>query len=87
MMRIESLKSIVTPYPPSVGVVVPTYCEVENIPLLANRLRALREKTGWQINLLFMDDNSKDGSEELVRRRAATCCGDEAREVIGDGQV
>jgi dolichol-phosphate mannosyltransferase len=67
MMRIESLKSIVTPYPPSVGVVVPTYCEVENIPLLANRLRALREKTGWQINLLFMDDNSKDGSEELVR--------------------
>jgi dolichol-phosphate mannosyltransferase len=66
-MKMESLKSVVTPYPPAIGIVVPTYREVENIPLLVNRLRALREKTGWKIDLLFMDDDSKDGSEELVR--------------------
>jgi len=32
-----------------------------------DRLRTLREQTGWNIDLLLMDDNSKDGSEELVR--------------------
>jgi dolichol-phosphate mannosyltransferase len=63
-MQIESLQSA---FRPSIGIVVPTYREVENIPHLVDRLRAVREKTGWKIDLLFMDDNSKDGSEELVR--------------------
>jgi dolichol-phosphate mannosyltransferase len=66
-MKIESLKSVLTPYPPSLAIVVPAYREAENIPLLVNRFRALREKTAWKIDLLFMDDDSKDGSEELVR--------------------
>jgi dolichol-phosphate mannosyltransferase len=51
----------------SVGIVVPTYREVENIPHLVDRFRALREQTAWNIDLLFMDDSSKDGGEELVR--------------------
>jgi dolichol-phosphate mannosyltransferase len=56
-----------TLWPPAVGVVVPTYHEVQNIPLLVERLRAVREETGWKIDLLFVDDNSGDGSEQLVQ--------------------
>ena len=51
---------------PSVGVVVPTYREVENIPLLVERLAALRATSGLDIEVLLMDDNSRDGSAELV---------------------
>ena len=55
---------------PSVGVIVPTYREVENIPLLVERLRAVRMKTGLDLEVLFMDDNSRDGSAELVATMA-----------------
>jgi dolichol-phosphate mannosyltransferase len=50
----------------SISVVVPTYKEVENIPVLVQRLDAVRQAHGWQLELLFMDDDSKDGSAELV---------------------
>lgn len=66
-MQTRPQEAAAVPGPLSVGIVVPTYREVENIPHLVDRLRTLREKTGWNIDLLFMDDNSKDGSEELVR--------------------
>src|SRR5215468_1184233 len=65
--QVRQLEGDVVPCPPTIGVVVPTYREVENIPHLVDRLRAVREKTGRKIDLLFMDDNSRDGSEELVR--------------------
>lgn len=66
-MQIGLREADAVPRPLSVGIVVPTYKEVENIPHLVDRLRALREQTGWNVDLLFMDDNSRDGSEELVR--------------------
>jgi dolichol-phosphate mannosyltransferase len=52
---------------PSVTVVVPTYHEVENIPLLVERLARVRDEAGLELELLLMDDDSQDGSEELVR--------------------
>jgi dolichol-phosphate mannosyltransferase len=51
---------------PKVTVVVPTYREVESIPHLVTRLRKLRESSGLDLEVLFMDDDSRDGSEELV---------------------
>lgn len=51
-----------------VSVIVPTYKEVENIPLLVERLRTLRETTHWEIDVLFMDDDSRDGSADLVAK-------------------
>ena len=56
--------------PVRVTVVVPTYKERENIPLLVERLAAVRQKTGLALELVFMDDNSKDGSAEYVRDAA-----------------
>lgn len=50
----------------SISVIVPTYKEVENIPLLVRRLDEVRKAHGFQLELLFMDDDSKDGSAELV---------------------
>ncbi len=50
----------------SITVVVPTYREVESIPHLIDRIRSVRESTGLDLEVLFMDDDSKDGSEALV---------------------
>lgn len=50
----------------TVSVVVPTYHEVESIPHLLARLKAVRESSGLDIEVLLMDDDSRDGSEELV---------------------
>jgi dolichol-phosphate mannosyltransferase len=49
-------------------VVVPTYKEVANIPLLVERLNAVREQSGVRLDVLLMDDDSRDGSAELVEQ-------------------
>jgi dolichol-phosphate mannosyltransferase len=51
----------------SVSIVIPTYREVANIPHLVARVQAVREQSGINLDLLFMDDDSQDGSEALVR--------------------
>jgi glycosyltransferase involved in cell wall biosynthesis len=54
------------PMPPrTVTVVIPTYREVENLPRLVERLRAVRD-SGLDIDVLLMDDDSRDGSAERV---------------------
>jgi dolichol-phosphate mannosyltransferase len=50
----------------SVTVVVPTYREVENIPYLVARLQGVRDQSGLDMELLLMDDDSRDGSDEAV---------------------
>jgi dolichol-phosphate mannosyltransferase len=39
---------------------------VENIPQLVDRLRLLRDAVGIDLELLLMDDDSRDGSDRLV---------------------
>lgn len=51
----------------TITVVVPTYREVENIPLLVERLGVQRAALGNRLDVLFMDDDSRDGSAELVQ--------------------
>jgi dolichol-phosphate mannosyltransferase len=52
-----------------VTVVVPTYREAENLPHLINRLAKVRQEHGLDLDVLIMDDNSQDGSAELVAAR------------------
>ena len=52
-----------------VTVVVPTYREVENLPLLIDRLAKVRQERGLELDVLIMDDDSRDGSAELVAAR------------------
>ena len=54
----------------SVSVIVPTFHEVENIPHLIARLQAVREATGLDLELLLMDDDSRDGIEALTQSLA-----------------
>eukprot|EP00752_Nemacystus_decipiens_P016867 g15099.t1 len=53
----------------SVSVIVPTYQEAANLPALIDRLAAVR--AGWSaaFELIIVDDNSQDGSAELVAER------------------
>lgn len=55
---------------PSVSVVVPTFREAENLPQLIDRLAAVAREHGLRLDLGVMDDDSRDGSLELVRARA-----------------
>jgi dolichol-phosphate mannosyltransferase len=52
-----------------VTVVVPTYREAENLPHLIGRLAKVRQDHGLDLDVLIMDDNSQDGSAELVAAR------------------
>ena len=55
---------------PSVSVVVPTFQEARNLPDLIDRLAAVARAEGLRLDLTIMDDDSRDGSLELVRDRA-----------------
>jgi dolichol-phosphate mannosyltransferase len=50
-------------------VVVPTYREAENLPHLIDRLGEVARAHGLRLDLTIMDDDSRDGSLELVRAR------------------
>ena len=53
-------------------IVVPTYKEVESVPTLIDRVAKLREERGYDIEMLIMDDDSRDGIVEVVRARPET---------------
>ena len=48
---------------------VPTYKEVENLPHLIARLDKVRQESGLALDMLIMDDDSRDGSAELIAGR------------------
>src|SRR5262245_44667113 len=50
----------------AVSIVVPTYREAENLPHLIERIDRVRAEHGLDGELLVMDDDSKDGSEEVI---------------------
>lgn len=53
-------------YRAGVSIIVPTYREAENIPHLIARVDALRRAHDLTLELLFMDDDSADGSAAIV---------------------
>jgi dolichol-phosphate mannosyltransferase len=52
-----------------VSIVVPTFKEAENLPALIDRVADLRRKHGLDVQLLIMDDDSNDGSVDVVQAR------------------
>lgn len=53
-----------------VSVVIPTYKERENLPLLVERLDRLRNDYDLELEVLVVDDDSRDGSVEWVEHQA-----------------
>ncbi len=57
---------VLTPF----SIVVPTYHEAANLPGLLERIAQLRETLGVDLEVLIMDDQSRDGSVEVVHQAA-----------------
>ena len=53
---------------PQLSVVVPTFNEAENVPLLVARLTIALREIPWEV--VFVDDNSPDGTAATARRLA-----------------
>ena len=49
---------------PSIAVIIPTLNERENIPLIVQRLESLLQKWNWEV--VFVDDDSQDGSQNVL---------------------
>lgn len=52
----------------TVSVIVPTYREAENLPLLVGRIKKVREEHQLDLELIICDDDSRDGTPEIVER-------------------
>ncbi|MHC5112409.1 MAG: glycosyltransferase, partial [Planctomycetota bacterium] len=57
--------------PPMISVVVPTYREVDNIALLTERVFKVLRGAEIPCELIMVDDNSGDGSVEVVEKLRA----------------
>src|SRR5579872_5749227 len=51
--------------------VIPTYNEVENIPVLVERIENLRSSLPFDLMIVVVDDNSSDGTPEKVKELMA----------------
>jgi dolichol-phosphate mannosyltransferase len=50
---------------PELTIVVPTFNERENVPLLVERLRHVLQDCAWEV--IFVDDDSPDGTAEVAK--------------------
>jgi len=67
--RAVSKHHFTKPPPKSVFIVIPTYNEAENIEALIAELNLVcRELKNWRIDILVVDDNSPDGTAEIVKK-------------------
>ncbi|MDW8223725.1 MAG: glycosyltransferase family 2 protein [Gemmatales bacterium] len=53
-----------------ISVVIPVYNEQASLDALAQELAAVAAKQGWEMEFLFVDDGSTDGSWQTIRRLA-----------------
>ena len=48
--------------------IIPTYNEAENIEVLISKVEEIRDKIPYELKLLVVDDNSTDGTPDIVKR-------------------
>src|SRR5215510_13366771 len=49
-----------------VSVIVPTFREAGNLPELIQRVERVRQERGLDLDVIVVDDNSRDGTAELI---------------------
>ncbi|MDG6997575.1 MAG: polyprenol monophosphomannose synthase [Nitrososphaerota archaeon] len=52
--------------------IIPTYNEAENIEVLISKLEAIRDKLPYELRILVVDDNSTDGTPDIVKKAMQT---------------
>lgn len=55
---------------PQVSIVVPTFREAESLPLLIDRIALLKQASGMELELLIVDDDSRDGTQAVIASRS-----------------
>ena len=58
--------------PTKIVLIVPTYNERDNIGPLIEALEEEFRKISYDMHILVVDDNSPDGTAEIVRKKART---------------
>ncbi len=53
---------------PALSVIIPTFNEIKNVPILVERLSRVLDGIAWEV--IFVDDDSPDGTSEAVRQIA-----------------
>ena len=56
-------------YGPELSIIIPTFNEAANVPVLIDRLRVALDRIAWEA--IFVDDNSPDGTSAKLRAIAA----------------
>jgi dolichol-phosphate mannosyltransferase len=54
---------------PTVSIIVPTFHEVDSLPFLIERVARLRERELPGLELIVVDDDSRDGTDALIASR------------------
>lgn len=67
---LQNFGSILELSPPDLSIIVPTFNEVANVDPLLNRLASALRDINWQV--VFVDDDSPDGTSELLAKRCRT---------------
>src|SRR4051794_40481142 len=57
---------------PELSVVIPTFNERENLAILIPQIQNVFQKNGLQGEIIVVDDNSTDGSQEVLAELAKT---------------
>ena len=55
---------------PTFTIIAPVFNELENLPILYDRVREVMDSTGEPWELILVDDGSTDGSPDLIRKLA-----------------
>ena len=53
------------------SIVIPVYNEAESLETLHREICEVAAANGYQLDVIFVDDGSKDNSWEIIRRLAA----------------
>ncbi len=57
---------------PSVSIIVPTYGEAENLPVLIPQIAQVMRTRGWVWEIIVIDDNSQDGTAAVLEKLSTT---------------
>ncbi len=71
-MAVEAQSPVGASVPAGVSIIIPTFREAENLPLLLPRIAQTMRARGWNWEVIVVDDDSADGTEQTLHTLAET---------------